>query len=188
MCEDTHLPLICEVPPARQPDVTVTIPGELAEALVRFGPPLLEHLRREHRFALIDSEAARRRHEEERARHRAITARLAVRAFRAWRRIEAATADRLERDHALDDLCADLAPRYGVPTNREWVRFLITERRKAVNDYIKARRTRTLVRMFLDGRSNAEIAGKLGLSTAYTAKLVRVHRPDIDAARRERRA
>lgn len=187
MSEDTFSPLICEERPDSYPDVTITIPGDLAAAIVQHGPALIETIGREQRLALIDDEAHQRRHQELLRQHQDRMALAGVQAYRKWRRILASTEGQAERNRHLDDLCAELAKWHGPYFNREFTRHIIQERKAEVAAYIETRHVLTLVRMFLDGASNKAIAARLGISPARVGKMLTKHADAVSAARKSRR-
>lgn len=185
MPEDTWSPLICEDRPATYPDVTVTLPGELALALVRHGPQLINAIARLQRVAMIDDVASRKAHDRQVEQHRRRMAVAGVQAYRRWRRILAETPDPKARNTRLNELCAELVRWHGPYFNRDYTRHLIRERKKAVADYLVARRVRTIVHMYLDKATYPEIARKVGLSQGQVGRIVKANRSTIGRKWRE---
>ncbi|RMB12142.1 helix-turn-helix domain-containing protein [Eilatimonas milleporae] len=152
--------------------VNVSIPLELAEALIEHGPDLIDGLKAsvEEVYKRQAEDARRLAWQEERlAQHW----RNCIQAYRMYRR--------LQPSMGAAGAYPVIAAKFGWPSGV--VSAFVRQRRKKVNDYLKSRRLASVHRMVLEGRTDSEIAGHLGVSLRTVARFLKEIRGDSSLIR-----
>lgn len=162
-------------------EVTITINSDLAEALLRHGPMLLDELQaasiRMHlRHGILKDDF-----NERAAARKAELDVKAVQAYRMWRRTNVKCFK--SRHFALKALASKL----NIDGNVPLLQNLIARRRKTVNDYIRGRRNRKVIQLYLDGLSDAQIAKRASIHPKTIRKIVVAETEMVAKLRLERR-
>ena len=142
--------------------VNVSIPLELAEALIKHGPSLIDGLKAsvEEVYKRQAEDARRLAWQEERlAQHW----RNCIQAYRMYRRLQPS----MGAAGAYPVIAAKFSWPSGVAS------AFVRQRRKKVNDYLKSRRLASVHRMVLEGRTDQEMAERLQISLRTVSRLLK---------------